>query len=119
MKLLSKKDYVITVLFFLLALSASSLSTPAMILKDISYQAILSQNPIMFVFSGMGYLLTLPILMIFITPIHFLGLFGVGVAFDGFYVLIPIATALIYSLVLMFLLAMYNGRNKKRASQNR
>ncbi len=113
MKQFLKMEYAIIVLFFLLVLSASSLAIHAMILKEISYQPILAQNPLVYFFAGFGYLLTLPVLVICIMPVHFLQLIGKNVAFDGLYTLIPFLTALLYSFFIMLFLTMYKQRNVK------
>lgn len=113
MKQLSQKDYVVAALFFLLVLATSSYAVPAMILKEVSYQPLLAQNPFIYAFAFLGYLLTLPILLLCLIPIYFVQLIGGNVAFDSLYSLIPFLTALLYSFFVVLLLAMYRERSGK------
>lgn len=108
MKQLTKKDLVITSLFFLFLFAATSLALPALVFKNVAYQAMLSGNPVMLVFAYLGYVLMYPIMVLFVAPLHFLSLLGFNPLIGEPLLLLPILTSAVYTSALLFFLTFLN-----------
>lgn len=115
MKLLSKKDYAILTLFFASLFIASTLGTYRMFWNyNSDFQSVLVSNLALHAFSWVGYILTMPVLLVFMTPVYVVTMLGGDHSPFFFFAtqFSPLLTAGMYSFILMFLLAMSNAKSR-------
>lgn len=109
MEHLSKKDWAVIVLFFLLVLISSSLFT---MVDETSIEATMPSH--IAIAAGLGFVLLISVNVITL-PIAFLvnGLSG-STAYEGYFAVLPWITATIYSLFLVLALAIYNNSKRRK-----
>lgn len=110
---LSKKDYLIIALIFVLVLCASTFGLQV-VFRDNVFYPLLMNNIVMGSLARLGYVLIYPVMLIFMTPFKVWELMGMNVLPDAFFIFLPWLTTFIYTAFFAFCLAIYNDRKKNR-----
>lgn len=109
MKYLTKKDWFIVALFFLLILVCSSL------FPFVDETPLEGKMPIQLAVPAVaGFALLIPVAAISMPIVIIVGSVTGSVAYEGYFGVLPWITAVIYSLFLIIALAIYNDRKRKK-----
>ncbi|MCK9361007.1 hypothetical protein M0Q28_02135 [Patescibacteria group bacterium] len=113
MKFLTKKDWLLIGLFFILVLTLTSFAVFAMRLDETPYESMLGNMPVVTAFMGIGLVLFL--------PIHFLITIILNSTSELGFILqpaylnwMPVFVAGLYSSIFAFCLMKWNTRKGKR-----
>lgn len=111
---LSKKDYLIIALVFVLTLSASTLGLYGMVFRDNTLHPLLMNNAVLGGLALFGYILIFPVMLMFMALIGLWQWMGIESLSDWVWFALPWISAFLYTAFFVFGLVIYTDRKKNR-----
>lgn len=110
MKYLSKKDWALIVLFFFFVMTVASLAVVAMHLDETPLEGSLPATILSL--AGVGILFFLPVHYVALTYLQLTGKYMI-ITTPGYLGVIPVITAIFYSMIFGFVLSRWNRRKQR------